>query len=53
MRFALMEAKMALVSMLRKYKFQVAPDTEIPLQTVLGVTYSPANGIYLNVITVH
>ena len=29
MRFALMEAKMALVSVLRKYKFHTAPHTEV------------------------
>ena len=31
MRFALMEAKMALVNILRKYKFHIAPDTEVYL----------------------
>ena len=31
MRFALMEAKMALVNILRKYKFHTAPDTEVYL----------------------
>ena len=29
MRFALMEAKMAMVSVLRKFKFERAPDTEV------------------------
>ena len=31
MRFALMEAKMALANILRKYKFHTAPDTEVYL----------------------
>ena len=34
MRFALMEAKMALVNILRKYKLHTAPDTEVYLITV-------------------
>ena len=29
MRFALMEAKIALIHILRKYKFEQAPDTEV------------------------
>ncbi len=29
MRFALMEAKLALIETLRKYKFVQAPDTEV------------------------
>ncbi len=32
MRFALMEAKLALIEILRKYKFVQAPDTEVRVQ---------------------
>ena len=35
MRFALMEAKMALIDILRKYKFVQAPDTEVRQHLVL------------------
>ena len=35
MRFALMETKMALVGILRKFKFERAPDTEVELHTCI------------------
>ena len=50
MRFALLEAKMALIELLRRYTFVSGPDTEVPLQTVVGLTMSPKNGIYLKVV---
>ncbi|XP_019850488.1 PREDICTED: cytochrome P450 3A24-like isoform X3 [Amphimedon queenslandica] len=50
MRFALMEAKMCLMNLLRKYKFERAPDTQVPLKTRIGVTQSPADGIFLKVL---
>ena len=31
-RFALMEAKMALLTILRKYKFKTAPDTQVKIK---------------------
>ncbi|KAL5491836.1 hypothetical protein EMCRGX_G017201 [Ephydatia muelleri] len=50
MRFALMEIKMALISILQKYKFVQASETEVPLQTVLGgLTLQPKNGIYVKI----
>ena len=39
MRFALMEAKMALVSVLRKYKFHIAPHTEVYIILTCNVLY--------------
>ena len=39
MRFALMEAKMALVSVLREYKFYIAPDTEVYIILTCNVLY--------------
>eukprot|EP00731_Ephydatia_muelleri_P014507 Em0008g227a len=50
MRFALMEVKMALISILQKYKFMQALETEVPLQTVVaGLTLQPKNGIYVKI----
>ncbi|KAL5491879.1 hypothetical protein EMCRGX_G017245 [Ephydatia muelleri] len=50
MRFALMEVKMALISILQKYKFMQALETEVPLQTVAsGLTLQPKNGIYVKI----
>ena len=31
MRFALMEAKMALIEIVRNFKIELAPDTEVPI----------------------
>ena len=65
MRFALMEAKACLVSILRKYRFERSPDTQVrcielfkclfivlqvPLQLKISLTQSPKNGIFLKVI---
>ncbi|XP_019850490.1 PREDICTED: cytochrome P450 3A19-like [Amphimedon queenslandica] len=50
MRFALMEAKMCLMNLLKKYKFERAPDTQVPLKTRIGITQSPADGIFLKVL---
>ena len=47
MRFAMLEAKMALMDIIRKYKILQAPDTEVPLQTVVGITMSPKNGVFV------
>jgi cytochrome P450 family 6 len=52
-RFAVLKMKMALVSILRDYKFQVAPDTEIPLKLNFKMILSSANGIYLKVIKIN
>ncbi|XP_019852645.1 PREDICTED: cytochrome P450 3A6-like isoform X2 [Amphimedon queenslandica] len=50
MRFALMEAKACLVSILRKYRFERSPDTQIPLMKKQGLTQSPKDGIFLRII---
>ena len=38
MRFAQMEMKLVLTRILKKYSFEVAPDTEIPPKVTLGAT---------------
>ena len=50
MRFALMEAKLALAAVVRKFKFEKCVDTEVPLQLDQNLTMSPKNGIRLRVI---
>ncbi|XP_019857712.1 PREDICTED: cytochrome P450 3A8-like isoform X1 [Amphimedon queenslandica] len=52
MRFALMEAKACLVSILRKYRFERSPDTQVPLKMVVGFTQFPKDGIYLKIAKV-
>ncbi|XP_065909836.1 cytochrome P450 3A24-like isoform X2 [Dysidea avara] len=47
LRFAMLEAKMLLVPIIRQMKFVACADTEIPLKRKLGLTVAPANGVYL------
>uniref|UniRef100_A0A1X7TPU3 Cytochrome P450 n=1 Tax=Amphimedon queenslandica TaxID=400682 RepID=A0A1X7TPU3_AMPQE len=51
MKLALMDAKMCLTSLLRKYKFERAPETQVPLKTSIGLSQSPVNGIFLRVLS--
>ncbi|KAM7427258.1 Thromboxane-A synthase [Porites harrisoni] len=50
MRFALMEAKIALVYLLKRFRFQRSADTEVPLQLEAPITMSPKNGIYVKIV---
>ncbi|XP_065912232.1 cytochrome P450 3A19-like [Dysidea avara] len=47
LRFAMLEAKMLLLPIIRQMKFVACADTEIPLKRKLGLTIVPENGIYL------
>ena len=49
MRFALIEVKLTLVKLLRKYKFVRSPETQVPLDVVAGITLSPKDGVHLRV----
>jgi len=49
-RFALLEAKMALVSIIKDFQFKKTTDTEVPLSLSVGITMSPKNGIYLKIV---
>jgi len=51
-RLALLEAKMALVSIMKHFRFKRTTDTEIPLNLRVGVTMSPKSGIYLNIVSI-
>jgi len=48
-RFATMEAKLAIIKVVKKFKIQTSPETEIPLKLRFGITMSPQNGIKLSI----
>lgn len=49
MKYAMMEIKVALVRILRKFKFVQSPETQVPLVLQSGLTLYPRDGIYLRV----
>lgn len=49
MKYAMMEIKVALVRILRKFKFVRSPDTQVPLLLHSGVTLRPRDGVHLRV----
>lgn len=49
MMYAMMEIKVALVRILRKFKFVRSPETQVPLVLQSGVTLAPRDGIHLRV----
>ncbi|XP_027044514.1 cytochrome P450 3A24-like [Pocillopora damicornis] len=49
MRFALMEIKIAIVKILMKFKFERAPETQVPLVMHAGNTLSPRDGVHLRI----
>ncbi|XP_072169553.1 cytochrome P450 3A14-like [Diadema setosum] len=50
LRFALMEAKIAIVRVLQKYRFETCPQTEIPPKLGDNGFLSPPNGVTLKVV---
>ena len=50
MRFAQMEIKLALTRILKKFRFEVAPETEIPPKLEVQTTLTTPNGIMLKVV---
>ncbi len=62
MRFALLEAKMALIEVLKRFSFVQSADTEVRnvdicasfiatiLELIIGFTVEPKNGVHLNVV---
>ena len=49
MKYAMMEIKVALVRILRNFKFVQSPETQVPLVLQSGLTLCPRDGIYLRV----
>ncbi|XP_064611451.1 cytochrome P450 3A9-like [Liolophura sinensis] len=49
MRLALMEAKMAIVAILQKFRFIRAPETQVPLTLKKGAFVQPEHGIWLRI----
>ena len=49
LRFAQLEAKIALAHLVKRFKFEKSVDTEVPLSVRLGLTMSALHGIYLKV----
>ena len=47
MRFGLMEAKLAVVKMLREFSFEKCEKTQVPLQLVENATLTPASGVFV------
>ena len=52
LRFALLEVKLTLVKILRKFRFVCSPETQVPLVLQAGATLTARNGIHLKVETV-
>ena len=50
MRFAQMEMKLALTRILKKFRFEVAPETEIPPKIEIRATLTTPDGIMLKVV---
>jgi len=48
-RFATIEAKLAIIKVVKKFKIQTSAETEIPLKLRFGITMSPQNGIKLSI----
>jgi hypothetical protein len=48
MRFALIQAKMALIEVVKNFRISLSPETKEPLESVLGgTTMKPKNTVYI------
>ncbi|XP_069618947.1 thromboxane-A synthase isoform X1 [Ranitomeya imitator] len=50
MRLAILEAKITLYRILRKFRFETCPHTQIPLQVTAVSTLRPKDGVYVRVV---
>ena len=49
MRFALIEIKLVLVKVLRKFQFVRLPETQVPVVMVPGITLTARDGVQIRV----
>ncbi|XP_069820276.1 thromboxane-A synthase isoform X2 [Dendropsophus ebraccatus] len=50
MRLAILEAKITLYRILRRFRFQTCPRTQIPLQVTAVSTLRPKDGVYVKIL---
>lgn len=48
-RLALLQIKVVLIELLKRFTFTRSIDTEVPLSTTIGLTLSPVNGVCLKI----
>ncbi|XP_005989494.1 thromboxane-A synthase isoform X1 [Latimeria chalumnae] len=51
MRLALLELKIAVVRIFQKYRFEVCPETQVPLQLISNTVLGPKDGIILKILS--
>ncbi|XP_005875063.1 PREDICTED: thromboxane-A synthase isoform X1 [Myotis brandtii] len=50
-RLGLLEVKLTLLHLLSKFRFEVCPETQVPLQLESKSALSPKNGVYIKVVS--
>ncbi|XP_072000950.1 thromboxane-A synthase [Engystomops pustulosus] len=50
MRLAILESKITLLRILQKFRFEICPKTQIPLQVTAVSTLRPKDGVYVRVV---
>ena len=50
MRFAIMEAKMAMINTLMRFTIVRCPETQVPLKLTSDAIHGPAEGVYVKLV---
>ncbi|XP_036904972.1 thromboxane-A synthase [Sturnira hondurensis] len=50
-RLGLLEIKLTLLHLLRKFRFEACPETQVPLQLESKSALSPKNGVYIKIVS--
>ncbi|KAM5303470.1 thromboxane-A synthase [Glossophaga mutica] len=50
-RLGLLEVKLTLLHLLRKFRFEACPETQVPLQLESKSALSPKNGVYIKIVS--
>ncbi|TEA25188.1 hypothetical protein DBR06_SOUSAS1010070 [Sousa chinensis] len=50
-RLGLLEAKLTLLHVLRKFRFEACPETQVPLQLESKSALGPKNGVYIRIVS--